>query len=82
MSKKPDFTDLMAKGAEFFQCGRHMHARGMRDVLEEARVIVAALKADGKTFEQLVEWCRAGGHDSTDTDPFLAKVKALWEVAP
>lgn len=75
---------LLEKGGEYYQCARHMNTRGLADVCKEAGAIIRELKAEGKTFDDLVAYMTKefGEVPSTDTtkDPYLAYVKKAWEA--
>jgi urease gamma subunit len=83
MSKAQDAIDsLFAKGAEFYQCARHMNARGMRDVMNEAAQIVGDLKRDGHTFEDVLKYgteLNGGEPIDVSADKFLQRVQKIFE---
>lgn len=74
-------TALLTKGAEYYQCCRHLHMRGAGDCLKEAKALVDIQKEKGVTFDQfLAEITRVVGQaPNMGTDIYFQELKKHWE---
>lgn len=81
MSDTPVFERILRKGAEYYQCARHVNIRGLGDVVKETADIVKAAKASGMTFDALLTDIEAkfGQKPNLAKDKFLVVVQKQWE---
>ena len=79
--------EIYKKWAEFMQCLKHMHMRGMADVVKETKPLID--KVDG-TFEDFIKYVKSISdveieipddqfNEMANKDPFLKNIKILFE---
>lgn len=73
---------LLAKGAEYYECARHINLRGAKDVLDECKPLIEEIKREGKTFDSvlLIAADYAGEPIDLEKDEFLTRVKPMFEA--
>jgi hypothetical protein len=72
---------LLEKGGEFYLCAQHLHMRGMSDVIDECKPIVADLIASGKTFKDVQDYFEEAAGDPVDfeKDKFTSLIRDMFE---
>ena len=78
MEKK--IEQLFRKGAEFYECARHLHPRGCAAVMEECKPVVVELLAANVSFDDVLARVeKVAGHPvDLGRDPFLTNIKQLF----
>ena len=74
---------LMTKCGEFYTSARHLHMRGLSDVIKECIPIVEKIEALGKTFDDVLSHINEKTSPKSgelENDPFLNRVKPLFKM--